>query len=67
MHKVCQHWGTLGGPVAPGLQPFPRSALPVVVSAAVARSTLAALDGERLTLTSHGESARTLVHEDVIA
>jgi hypothetical protein len=32
-----------------------------------AHVTLEAPDGERLALTLHGESARTLVHEDVIA
>jgi hypothetical protein len=67
MHKVCQHWGTLVCPVAPGFQTFPRYALPVAVTAAVARGTLEAPDGERLALTLQGESARTLVHDDVIA
>ena len=32
-----------------------------------AHVTLEAPDGERLALTLHGESARTLVHDDVIA
>ena len=32
-----------------------------------AHVTLAAPDGERLALTLHGESARTLIHDDVIA